>query len=135
MLETQIEVRVRYAETDQMRVVYHANYLPWFEQARVHMLDELGFPYARMEAEGSMLPVIHCELDYHRPAMFDDRLTVTATVEKIPKLKLEICYRVERDDVLLTTGSTTHVFMSPDGKMMRPPKHILEIFKQALGQE
>ena len=100
MLETQIEVRVRYAETDQMRVVYHANYLPWFEQARVHMLDELGFPYARMEAEGSMLPVIHCELD-----------------------------------VLLTTGSTTHVFMSPDGKMMRPPKHILEIFKQALGQE
>ena len=132
MIKTSVEIRVRYAETDQMGVVYHANYLPWFEQARIHMLDELGLPYTQLEADGYMLPVVECQLKYLQPARFDDRITVHARVSKTPRLRLNIDYEVYREDTLLVTGTTTHVFINTEGRLIRPNPRFIEIFKDKL---
>lgn len=125
---------MRYAETDQMGVVYHANYLAWFETARIHMLDEVGLPYTQLEAEGYMLPVLECQLKYRSPARFDDRLEVIARVSDAPKARLYITYEVMRESTLLVTGSTTHTFINPEGRLIRPhPKFVEEFSKRITG--
>ena len=80
MLQATVETRVRFAETDAMGVTYHGNYLPWFEMARVALLDQLGTPYRQLEQEGFLLPVLETGLTYHRPSRFDDRVRITVTL-------------------------------------------------------
>lgn len=121
MIESICPIRVRYAETDQMGVVYHGNYFPWFEVARVQLLDEIGQPYQALEEQGYLLPVIDCSARFMRPARFDDRLGIHTTIRERPALRITIDYRVMRSGELLAEGQTRHVFMSPQGQPLRPP--------------
>lgn len=124
MLTAQTEIRVRYAETDAMGVVYHANYLTWFEMARVELLDDLGVTYKSLEDEGYILPVLDAQLNYRAPAKFDDRLLVRAIISEKPRMKIAIAYEVLREDHIICTGKTVHAFLQKDMSPTRPPKHF-----------
>jgi acyl-CoA thioester hydrolase len=121
MLSHEIEVRVRYAETDQMGFVYHGNYLPWFEMARIALLDAIGLPYREMEAEGVLLPVLEARVRYRRPAHFDDRLTIRVELPEKPLARIELAYRVTREGTLLAEGHTAHAWINRQGHSIRPP--------------
>ncbi|HKK19334.1 MAG TPA: thioesterase family protein [Opitutales bacterium] len=125
MIHTISKFRVRYAETDRMQVVHHKNYLVWFEAARIEMLDEIGLPYAGVEAEGFMIPVLGATIDYKRPAYFDDRIEVHLYMREKPRARFRFDYEVRRDGELLAAGQTTHGFMSANGKALRPPEAFL----------
>ena len=127
MIQTQTDIRVRYAETDKMGLVYHGNYLTWFEVTRVEMLDILGYPYRNLEQEGYLLPVLEASVRYRRPAFFDDRLTIRVTVKDKPIVKIHCEYEVLRHEELLATGWTKHGFINPQGEPVRPPKALMEL--------
>ena len=118
-------VRVRYAETDAMGVAYHGSYLPWFEEARILLLDLIGVPYRELEARGFRLPVLEAQLKYHQPARFDDRLAVTVTWPRTPGIRLHLRYEVRRGETLLCTGETHHAFINTEGRPTRPPADFL----------
>lgn len=96
MLQHQSSIQVRYAETDMMGIVYHANYLPWFEIARTDLLKHHGLPYRDLEAEGFFLPVLEVSVRYLKSARYDDAITVIATMAEKPSLRLRITYEVRR---------------------------------------
>lgn len=121
MLQSRIEVTVRYAETDMMGVVYHGNYLPWFEIGRTTLLREQGLSYRELEAAGFRLPVIEVNVKYRRPAVYDDLVTIVTTMRERPGLRFTLEYEVRRDDELLATGSTIHAFIDHAGRPVRPP--------------
>lgn len=121
MLQSRIEVTVRYAETDMMGVVYHGNYLPWFEIGRTTLLREQGLSYRELEAAGFRLPVIEVNVKYRRPAVYDDLVTIVTTMRERPGLRFTLEYEVRRDDELLATGSTIHAFIDYAGRPVRPP--------------
>ena len=85
MFSTETKVRVRYAETDQMGVVYHSNYFPYFESARAESIRELGFTYADMEKLGVIMPVVEVHCRYLRPARYDDLLTIKTMLKELPE--------------------------------------------------
>src|SRR3954464_1652021 len=86
MIQSHSQVVVRYAETDMMGVVYHGNFLPWFEIGRTTLLKEMGLPYRQLEAEGYRLPVLEVGAKYFRPALYDDTITVITTLHDKPVL-------------------------------------------------
>jgi acyl-CoA thioester hydrolase len=133
MLQATVETRVRFAETDAMGVTYHGNYLPWFEMARVALLDGLGCPYRELERDGFLLPVLETGLSYHRPSRFDDRVNITVTLAGRPTARLRLDYRVERDGELLVEGFTVHAFVNRDFKAIRPPARLEAAFGRAFG--
>jgi len=96
MLTSQAQVTVRYAETDMMGVVYHANYLPWLEIGRTTLLREYGLPYRALEEMGYRLPVLEIAAKYLRPAVYDDTLTILTTMREKPILRLVLDYEVRR---------------------------------------
>ncbi len=115
-------LRVRYAETDQMSVVYYANYLVWFELGRVELLRQLGFDYKRMEVEDDCwIPVVEANCRYKSPARYDDELIVQTAVASIRSSVIKFRYRILRalDQHLLAEGETTHVVT--DSKMQKRP--------------
>jgi len=124
----QTRIRVRYAETDQMGVVYYANYLVWFEVGRVELLRGLGFEYRQMEAEDDcMIPVVEASCRYKAPARYDDELTIHTEVANLRASVLKFRYRVMRtaDSTLLAEGETTHVVT--DSRMQKrslPEKYV-----------
>ncbi len=121
MVSHTAEIRVRYAETDQMGVVYHANYLTWFEVARVRMLEAAGLPYPELESAGYRLPVLEVTARYLAPARFDDSIHITATPLSAKGARIEIGYEVRCGEKLLCTGRTLHAFVGHDGVPKRPP--------------
>ena len=121
MLQSRTEITVRYAETDMMGVVYHGNYLPWFEIGRTTLLLEQGLSYRELEAAGFRLPVIEVNVKYRRPAVYDDLVTIVTTMRERPGLRFTLEYEVRRDDELLATGSTIHAFIDHSGRPVRPP--------------
>lgn len=133
MIQARAQVTVRYAETDMMGIVYHANYLPWFEVARTQLLREQGFPYRQLEADGYRIPVLDVAAKYLRPAVYDDTLTIIATMKEKPLLRLRIEYEVRRGDELLATGHSSHAFCDLHGRPTRPPAAFTalmnEVFK------
>ncbi len=131
MIHTVSNVRVRYAETDRMDVVYHSNYFVWFETARILMLDGLGIPYKEMESKGYLIPVLDASAQYKQPAQFDDRLEVHLFMREKPRARFRFEYEVRRGDTVLCTGSTTHGFMDSEGKGLRPPTDFLEKIDEA----
>ncbi len=123
-----MEYRVPYADTDQMGVVYYANYLTLFERARNELMRACGYTYRECEAEGWMLPVIHAEVDYKSPAKYDDLLEVTAYVSGRRGVRLEIACEVRRrgDERILVSGFTRHCFVSTKTfRPMPPPEALL----------
>lgn len=121
MIQTRATVTVRYAETDMMGIVYHANYLPWFEVARTQLLREQGFPYRQLEADGYRIPVLEVSAKYRRPAVYDDVLTIVATIREKPLLRIRVEYEVFRGEELLATGQSAHAFCDLRGQPTRPP--------------
>jgi acyl-CoA thioester hydrolase len=131
MIRSQVEVTVRYAETDMMGIVYHANYLPWFEVGRTTLLKEIGVPYRKLEEEGFRLPVLEVSAKYLRPALYDDTLDILTTLRDRPLLRVYLEYEVRRGDDLLATGATVHAFVDRNGKPVRPPPWAVEMIARA----
>lgn len=132
-LSASLRIRVRYAETDQMAVAYHGNYLPWFEVARTQCLREHGLPYQQLEQEGFLLPVIEVQARYLKPARYDDELDVTATISERPGVRIRIDYEVRRNGELLATGQTLHVFIDRSGRAIRPPASFQDLIRRHFG--
>ena len=132
MIRSETDIRVRYVETDAMRFVHHANYLAWFEMARIEMLDGLDMPYHKMEEEGYLLPVLKAELNYKQAAYFNDRLKVFCYVREKPRVRIKIDYEVFRHETLLCRGSTEHAFINKRCKPVRPVKSIMDTFAKAI---
>ncbi len=128
MIHTVAPIRVRYAETDRMDVVYHGNYFAWFETARIHMLDQIGMPYKQVEAEGFFIPVLEASARYLKPARFDDRLEIHLRMSERPRARFRFDYevRISGDGDLLATGQTAHGFMDANGRPLRPPAHFMK---------
>ena len=128
--ENTTQYRVCYADTDQMGVVYYANYFMLFERARTELLRLNGLSYKQIEEQGFMLPVLDAHAKYHRPARYDDLLDVTARVVEFDGLKLKTACEVKRDGILLVNGEVTLVFLNAHtGRPSRPPENIRKIFE------
>lgn len=127
----EFKVRVRYAETDQMGVVYHGNYAQYFEMGRVEWLRNLGVSYRDMEEDGIMLPVVSLTMKYKKPARYDDLLTVRTIFKKQESVKIEFDYEILNEaGELLTTGNSILVFVNmKTGRPTTPPQYILEKLK------
>lgn len=131
MIQSRVKVTVRYAETDMMGIVYHANYLPWFEVGRTTLLKEIGVPYRKLEEEGFRLPVLEVSAKYLRPAVYDDTLVIQTTISERPLLRIRLDYEVRRGDELLATGTSVHAFVDREGKPVRPPAWAAEMIGKA----
>ena len=134
MKDYEFSVRVRYAETDQMGVVYHGNYAQYFEMGRVEWLRNLGISYKWMEENGVMLPVVSLQMDYKKPARYDDLLRVKTILKSQTSVKIEFDYEIynEQND-LLTTGYSMLVFVDmKTGRPMVPPSYVTEKINQLI---
>ena len=132
MKDYEFNVRVRYAETDQMGVVYHGNYAQYFEMGRVEWLRNLGISYKWMEENGVMLPVVSLQMNYKKPARYDDLLRVKTILKSQTSVKIEFDYEIynEQND-LLTTGYSMLVFVDmKTGRPMVPPSYVTEKISQ-----
>ena len=130
MIQSRVHVTVRYAETDMMGIVYHGNYLPWFEIGRTTLLKDHGLSYRELEAAGYRLPVLEVGVKYLKPAFYDDTLTIVTTLGEKPVFRIQLAYEVLRGDELLATGHTAHAFIDREGRPVRPPPH----FSQRMGE-
>jgi acyl-CoA thioester hydrolase len=120
-------LRVRYAETDKMGVVYHAHYVVWFEVGRTEWCRAAGLPYRSMEDSGLLILVTGLSCRYRRPARYDDALTVRAAMTELGSRGCEFSYEiVSGEDEILCDGSTRHVFADLSGRPRRAPEEILE---------
>lgn len=134
-IHSQIEVEVRYAETDQMQVVHHANYLVWFELARTNLCARSGYHYAEIEQLGFYLMVTGAEVRYRRGARYGDRVTVSVWIDRLGSRGLRFAYEVKRDGELLATGTTEHVWVdAATGGLRRMPEELAEPFRQLAGK-
>ena len=125
MVTTQI--RVIYGDTDQMGVVYYANYLRYFEAGRNEFIRAKGLRYRDFEREfGLMLPVVEAGVQYQRPARYDDLLTIEIAMTEVKRASARFGYRVLRDGEVLATGHSVHACVDPDGRIQRMPKQLLE---------
>lgn len=123
-------VRVRYAETDKMGVVYYANYLVWFEIGRTDWLRDTGSSYRAMEEDGLQLPVIEAHCDYRQGARYDDELEIRTRGEQVSPVRVKFNYDVVRrsDGVALAAGHTVHAVIGPAGRAVRLPDGIKGLF-------
>jgi len=121
---------VRYAETDKMGVVYHANYFVWFEVGRADLLRHAGWTYREMESEGFSLPVIEAHCDYKQPARYDDELEVRVEAALASPARVAFTYEVVRpsDAQTLVTGRTIHAAVDRDGRPCRLPDRVKGLF-------
>ena len=128
MKSSEIQVRVRYAETDQMGVVYHGNYAAFFEMGRTEWLRNQGVTYKELEEIGVMMPVVSLSLNYKKPAKYDDLLTVKSILKSQEGVKIEFNYEIfNEDQQLLTTGYSMLVFVDmKTGRPTLPPTFIKE---------
>lgn len=119
-------IRVRYAETDKMGVVYYANYFVWFEVGRAELLRSLGWSYREMEADGIGLPVIEARCEYRQPARYDDELEIRTKGEIVSAACLAFDYEVVRrtDGIVTAVGRTVHAAVNAGGKPCRLPKRV-----------
>lgn len=119
-------VRVRYAETDKMGVVYYANYFVWFEVGRTDLLRHAGWSYRDMETDGYALPVIEAHCTYREPAKYDDELEVRTTGAMLSPVRVQFAYEIVRpaDDATLATGTTVHATLDRAGRPCRLPERV-----------
>lgn len=123
-------VRVRYAETDKMGVVYYANYLVWFEVARADLLRTLGWSYREMEEAGIVLPVIEAHCEYQRPARYDDEIEVRTEGTMLSAVRMQFNYTIVRaaDGSIAARGHTIHASVDTGGRPRRLPERITQVF-------
>lgn len=117
---------MRYAETDQMGVVYYANYFVWFEVGRTDLLRHEGWSYLNMEREGFSLPVVEAHCEYRRPARYDDELEIRTKGELLSPVRVKFQYELVRpsDGTLLADGHTIHAVLGATGRPRRLPERV-----------
>jgi acyl-CoA thioester hydrolase len=126
MLSGEIQIRVRYAETDRMGLLHHANYLVYFEQARTELLRGRHASYKELEDQGFFLVVAKAEVKFKSPAHYDDVLNIRTTVVRTSPVRLEHKYEVTRDGTLIAEGLTTLACVGRDGKLREMPAWLAE---------
>jgi acyl-CoA thioester hydrolase len=133
--ETQL--RVRYAETDQMGVVYHSNYVIWFEVGRVEAMRQLGFTYKQMEADGCHLPVVELRCRYKAPARYDEMITIRTRLKNVRAGLIHFEYEALRadDGLLLAEGETIHLTLDNQGNRCAFPQKYRTVLEAALRSE
>lgn len=131
MYSTEIKIRVRYKETDQMGYVHHANYAQYYEIGRTEMFRDLGLCYRQMEADGYMLPVIELNSKFITPARYDDELTIKTILVKRPGVKLLFDYEIyNQDGTLLNTASSVLVMVNKETrKPVKPSDNFRKLFE------
>ena len=133
-VRAEVDVEVRYAETDQMGVVHHANYLIWFELARTDLCTRSGFHYRQIEELGYLLMVTAVEVKYRQGARYGDRLQVASWVDRLGSRGLRFAYEVRRGADLLATGTTEHVWVEAETqRLCRTPGPLREPFARLAG--
>ncbi len=135
--ETVSSLRVRYAETDQMGVVYHANYLVWCEIGRTDFIRESGRPYAELERDGVRLAVSDAALRFHASARYDDPIRVTTRLVDVRSRSMKFAYRIHHADrdALLVSASTSLISLSADGRLVSMPSDVRSFLALAAGEE
>ena len=131
-------IRVRYAETDQMGVVYHSNFFIWFEIGRVELLRQMGFTYKEMEQhDGCYIAVVDARCRYKAPARYDDEILVRTHLKNVRESLIHFGYEALRagDGTLLAEGETTHIVTGADMVRKQMPERYLEAMKKALSYE
>jgi acyl-CoA thioester hydrolase len=134
---SETRLRVRYAETDQMGVVYHANHFIWFEVGRVELLRQLGFSSRDMEKNGGcLIAVADARCRYKAPAFYDDEIIVRTHIKNIRNSLIHFGYELLRasDGTLLAEGETTHIVTDPQLNVTTIPEKYMSVFKQAMGK-
>ena len=128
--EHRSQLRVRYAETDQMGVAWHGNYILYFEAARTEALRAIGGSYRELEESGTMMPVVSCEVHYHQQARYDDLLTIVVRVSEPPRSRMTFTYEVLNETgTTIATGSTVLAFLNAATRRpCRPPESIRQKF-------
>lgn len=125
------KTRVRYADVDQMGVVYYGHYLPYLESARTELLREGGYPYSRMEAEGIFLPVTECLCRYKGSARYDEEISVESSLAYVKNASIKINYTVRNEaGKVILTGHTIHPFIDREWKIMAIPEEIREMLSE-----
>jgi len=127
----EIQIRVRYGETDQMGVVYHGNYALYLEEGRIEWLRKLGISYKSMEENGIMLPVVSLNINYKKSAGYDDVINVKTQLKNIPTAKIEFEYEITNENgEIITIANTTLVFIDmKTNRPVRAPQYILDLLK------
>lgn len=133
-MQHETKIRVRYGEVDRMGFLYHSHYVEYFDVGRSEMMREAGMPNAEIEARGIELPVLKVEIDYKKPAFYDDLLTIRTTLRELPKVKIRFDYEVfSENGELITTGAVTLAFMNAKTKRpVRCPEFLLEAIAKYL---
>ncbi len=135
MISHTSQIRVRYADTDQMRFVYYGKYFEYFEQGRSDLLRAIGLPYADIEAQGIFLPVIEAFARYKRSARYDTLLNVRTTVTDMPvaRIRIEYAVTVEGESEVIVEGYTVHSFLNAaTGRPTRAPAIFLHTLEEAM---
>ena len=130
MIKTETTLRVRYAETDQMGYVYYGNYAQYYDVGRVEAMRSLGFSYKEMEERGILMPVINLNVNYKKPALYDDEVRIVTMVKTLPNVRITFEYECYNQlDELLNTGSVTLVFIDKlKNKLTMPPDWFMNAF-------
>lgn len=136
--ETTIEVR--YQETDQMGVVYHANYLVWFEIGRTKLIEQLGFKYAKMEADGYISPVVDVQVSYKNPARYGEEVIIRTWIQAYSGIRTVYAYEIKNNsDLVLCTGTSTHVVVNKDNfrpvSLRKVNREWHEVYAQIVGEQ
>lgn len=129
-------VRVIYGDTDQMGVVYYANYFRYFELARSEWFRAQGGSYKDLEQQGALLPVVDARCSYHSPARYDDQLVIRVSLVELKRASLAFGYEIRRrgEDKLLCAGRTLHACIDREGRPVRLPQRLVELVQPALEQ-
>lgn len=134
-------LKARYYETDQMGIIHHSNYIRWMEEARIDVLNQLGYPYRRFEEMGYMSPVLHAECEYKKSVKFDDEVKIVVSLEDFGKVKFTLrydIYNMSEGGCLSACGTTRHCFLNKDGRpvmMNREMKEFSETMQKFLGEK
>ena len=131
-------LRVRYAETDQMGVVYHSNHLIWFEVGRVELMRQMGFSYRDMERDdGCFIAVAEVKCRYRAPVYYDDEVLIRTRLKTVRESVVVFSYELVRADnnALVAEGETTHIVTDSNFKIAALPEKYLKVFREALGRE
>ncbi len=135
MIKHTTDIRVRYADTDQMKFVYYGKFFEYFEQGRSDLLRDIGLPYPRIEEMGLILPVVEAHAKYKKPAKYDDLLHVVTYFKEMPVARVRIEYEVYRDGEtdVLAEGYTIHTFVNAaSGKPTRAPGQFMEAVEKGM---
>ena len=131
--------KVQYYETDMMSLTHHSNYIRWMEEARIDFMDQMGFPYTRMESEGIMSPVRSLSCSYKRPTTFGDTVSIEVSVEAFTGARLTLAYKMTRQDgTVVCEAQSEHAFINREGRIVRLDKEqpeFCEALKTMSGSE